>query len=219
MPDEQTPNVGSDLLRIHRAITRALQVCMQNSQEAGPVESQQPGFSLYVRALTILLHAHHDGEEELGFPFWQARLPEGPFDTLRAHHRQITHALARVERWLEANPVSWQERAVRKLHLELGSLQTLWIKHIALEEAAIGPENASRVLTLQDNAQLTRLLAEHGQAHSQPSELVMPFIVYNLSGADRVEFAKTLPHVVTQQLIPFAWKETWAPMLPFLLAD
>jgi hypothetical protein len=219
MTDEQTPNSGRDLLRIHRAITRAIQVCLQNSQGGGPVELQRPGFSLYIRTLTILLHAHHDGEEQVSFPFWQERLPTGPFDILRAQHGQITHALTRIERWLETNTVSWQEGAARTLSLEMVNLQTLWVKHITLEEATMGPENANRMLTAAENEQLARQLAEHGQAHSQPGELVMPFILFNLSITDQAEFAKTLPPAVTQQLIPFAWKETWAPMIPFLLAD
>jgi hypothetical protein len=48
---------------------------------------------------------------------------------------------------------------------------------------------------------------------------VMPFVVYNLSSADRAEFVKVLPPVVTQQLIPIAWKAAWAPMTPFLLVE
>jgi hypothetical protein len=28
-----------------------------------------------------------------------------------------------------------------------------------------------------------------------------------------------LPPVMTQQLIPVAWKEAWSPMIPFLLTE
>jgi hypothetical protein len=49
--------------------------------------------------------------------------------------------------------------------------------------------------------------------------LLMPFIVYNLSGADRDEFIKLLPPVMIQQLIPFTWKTIWSPMMPFLLGE
>jgi hypothetical protein len=86
-----------------------------------------------------------------------------------------------------------------------------------LEEATVGPENSQKYLTPIENEQLSKQLAEHGQVHSQPNELVMPFVVYNLAVDDRTEFIKLLPPVLAQQLIPIAWKNVWEPMTPFLL--
>jgi len=99
----------------------------------------------------------------------------------------------------------------------LSDLSGRWLSHIALEEATVGPENSLKYLTPAENGQLAKQLAEHGQAHSQPSELVMPFVVYNLEEEDRGEFLSLLPPVVAQQLIPVAWKAVWEPMRPFLL--
>ena len=219
MSTDLLPNAGNDLLRIHKAITRALDVSLQNSQGTDLAEGHQQGFVTYVRALTILLHSHHAGEDELSFPFWRTRLPAGPFDELSEQHRQIVLCLNQVERWLEGVQAPWQAGAQSELHHTLTDLWTLWQTHIALEEATIGPENSRQYLTPAENVQLSRQLAEHGQTHAQPSELVMPFIVYNLSGADRAEYVKLLPPVMLQQLIPFAWRAAWAPMMPFLLAE
>jgi hypothetical protein len=88
--------------------------------------------------------------------------------------------------------------------------------HISLGEEIVGPEKSLQFLSPAENEQLGRQLSEHGQAHSQPGELVMPFIVYNLSPTDRDVFVQLLPPVVVNQLIPFAWKATWEPMIPFL---
>jgi hypothetical protein len=219
MPGDAFPNVGTDLIRIHRVVTRALEVSRQSSQDDSLAETQQAGFGAYVRALTILLESHHLGEDELAFPFWKARLPEGPFDRLRQQHRQMMVYLGQVEGWLELKEAAWEPAARGKLARGLTYLQRLWLKHIALEEATIGPENASQYLTPEENMELSRQLAEHGQAHSQPVELVMPFVVYNLAGEDRAEFVKLMPPVMAQQLIPLAWRGVWAPMLPFLLPE
>ena len=219
MSTDPLPNVGNDLLRIHKVITRALAVSGQNSGGTPPAEEHQPGFVSYVRALTILLHSHHAGEDEVAFPFWRTHLPSGPFDELSDQHRQMIAYLDQIDRWLGAGPAAWQPDAVSGLHHTLIGLQTLWHTHIALEEATIGPENARQYLTPAENEQLGKQLAEHGQAHSQPGELVMPFVVYNLSAEDRAEFVKLMPPVITQQLIPFAWKAAWAPMTPFLLVE
>ena len=220
MPTNTLPNVGNDLIRIHKVVTRALEVSRKNSQDAASLaESDQPGFTLYVRALTILLHGHHASEDELAFPFWRKRLPEGPFDQLSAQHRQMVGFLEKIEGWLEAGPASWQVDLRSELQSTLAGLQTLWLSHIRVEEASMGPENSSKYLTPEENGQLSQQMAEHSQAHSQPGELVMPFCIYNLSGEDRAEFVRLLPAVITQQLVPLAWKAAWAPMLPFLLAE
>ena len=189
---DHSPNVGSDLVRIHKVITRAL---------------------------AILLHAHHAGEDEIAFPFWRARFPSGAFDTLVEQHRRMIPFIDQVQGWAGQGAEAWQADAVNGLHRSLADLQSSWRAHIAREEATVGPENAVRYLSPEENTLLGRQLAEHGQAHSQPGELVMPFIVYNLAGVDREAFLGLLPPVLANQLIPFAWKPVWEPMKPFLLVD
>jgi hemerythrin-like domain-containing protein len=217
MPTDPVPNVGNDLLRIHRVITRALDISLQNSRITNLTEGYQQGLVMYVRVLAILLHSHHAGEDELAFPFWQTRLLGGPFDKLSEQHRQMITYLEQIEQWLAEEPATWQADTLSELAHILNDLQTLWQTHISLEEATIGPENSRQYLTPAENEQLGRQLAEHGQAHAQPNELVMPFVVYNLSDADRAEYIKLLPPVMMEQLIPFAWKAAWVPMTPFLL--
>jgi len=216
---DNTPNVGNDLVRIHKVITRALDVSIQNSRDLHISDDHRLGFSLYVRSLTVLLHAHHSGEDELAFPFWKTRFPAGPFDALIAQHREMITYLERLESWIEAGREAWQAARLEELHRALTSLQRLWESHIALEEETVGPEKSQQHLSPSENELLGRQLADHGQAHSQPAELVMPFIVFNLSPSDRAEFIKLLPPVVTSQLIPVAWKAAWEPMTPFLLAQ
>jgi hypothetical protein len=54
-------------------------------------------------------------------------------------------------------------------------------------------------------------------AHSGPDYLVVPFVLYNLSPEQRAILAAEMPPIVTQQLVPIAWKAQWEPMSPFLL--
>ena len=213
------PNVGNDLLRIHKVITRALNVSLENSRDSNLPENQRAGFISYVRSLVILFHAHHTGEDELAFPFWQARLPSGPFDELSRQHRQMIPYLEQIECWTTAGPEAWQAGVLGEFHHALSDLQNIWETHIALEEETVGPEKSRQHLSPSENEQLSRQLSDHGQAHSQPGELVMPFIVYNLPVPDREEFIKLLPPVVVSQLMPVVWKPAWAPMIPFLLFE
>lgn len=216
---DTTPNVGNDLVRIHKVITRALDVSIQNTTGADLDEGQREGFVLYVRSLVILLHAHHNSEDELAFPFLKTRIPDGPFDQLVQQHAEMITYLDLIEHWLESGPDAWHADALSKLNTTLSDLNALWHTHITLEEDTVGPESSQQYLTPEENEQLGKQLTEYGQAHSQPSEVLMPFVVYNLSDTDREDFFKVLPPMVTQELIPGAWKAAWEPMTPFLLTN
>ena len=211
-----TPNVGVSLIRIHKVISRSLAVSIEHCQGAGPVPARQDGFQRYERALVSTLTAHHDGEEEIAFPFLKGKLPDGPYDLLVQQHQQITAFLERIKAWLEKGEGAWQPASLADLHAALIELDTLWHIHIPIEEGLMGPQAAANLLTPEENGQLEGQLAGHAAQHAQPSELTVPFVLYNLSGEDRAGMAATFPPVVTQQLLP-SWKPAWAPMQPFFL--
>lgn len=217
MPGNPVPNAGNDLIRIHKVITRALDVSLQNSKPVKLAGNLRQGFLTYVKVLTIMLHAHHEGEDEISFPFWRTRFRSGPFDKLVEQHRQMITYLEQIEGWLKKSANEWQDENLLPLYNILGELRAHWQRHIALEEETMGPDNSLKYLSTEENIELVKHLAEHGQAHSKPPEIVMPFVVYNLDEADRNEFIKLLPPVMIQQLIPVAWKFAWEPMIPFLL--
>ena len=217
MTQPETPNVGADLLRIHHAITRGLSVARQSIQKI-PAPMLREGLRRYLQALTGLLHAHHMSEDEIAFPFWQAKDSSAPIQQLSAQHQQIQPLLDRVTAWL-ADANAWQEAALADLQAALADLENLWHTHIQLEEATLSPARAAELLTSQENLQLGIQLGEHGRQHSQPPELVIPFILYNLPPAERAVMIQNFPPQVTQQLLPGPWKAAWTPMQPFLLNE
>jgi hypothetical protein len=217
MSTQTSSNAGTDLIRIHKVFTRALAVSSQHSQESGPEPALRDGFQRYERALVSLLNAHHLGEEEIAFPFWEKKNPRGPFNQLIDHHHQIMTFLDKISLWLEMGSTAWETASLAELHKVITELKILWHTHIALEEQYLGSEISAKMLTPEENIQLGNQLAAHGQQHAQPGELVLPFMLYNMPAEDRAVMAQGLPPMVMEQLIPHAWKEIWAPMQPFLL--
>ena len=211
------PNAGKDLIRIHKVVTRALSVSLQQSKQIILAENLRKGFLSYLRGLTILLHAHHEGEDEISFPFWKTRHPDGSYDLLIKQHIQMITYLDQIEDWITKSIDNWQDAKLIMLYNVLTDLQNHWHTHINQEEEIMSPVNAEKYLSPAENVTLIKQLAEHGQAHSKPPEIVMPFIVYNLDEADRIEFIRLLPPEITQKLIPIVWKTAWEPMIPFLL--
>ncbi len=211
-----SPNVGASLIRIHKVITRALAVSIENSQDGGPELARRDGFQRYVRAFLTSLISHHDGEEEVAFPYLKDKVKDGPFDLLIVQHRQMMEMLVAVKDWLEMGDFAWDPAAMAKLHAALEDVNSLWKVHIPIEETTFGPQQAAELLTPAENAQLEGLISGHSAQHALPSELVLPFVLYNLSGADREAMAQVLPPVVTQ-LLHTAWKPAWEPMQPYLL--
>ena len=217
MPIPPPANTGTDLVRIHKAFTRALVVILKNSQGAGPVPGLREGFRSYVLAFHNTLDTHHQGEDKIAFPFWEPKLPTGCIDRLLSQHTRMVPLLVKVQAWLESGDEAWEGSAMVNLHSATAALNSLWHSHAPLEEERIGPINAGALLTAEENAQLSAQLATFAQEHSFPHELVVPFMLYNLPVEERPELARVFPPVVVQYLAPIAWKATWAPMQPFLL--
>lgn len=218
MSEMQVPNVANDLIRIHKVVTRGLEVAIERSQAFArggfPDAATREGFVSYVRALVSVLHGHHLTEDEVAFPYFRAKLPDLPVDELRAEHRQMEPILEEIQTILdgaiEAETLEGLNRALRRM-------AALWQPHITKEERGFDPQTVGAMLTVDEQVQLAQQFAQHSQEHAGPDFLVVPFMLYNLSSEDRVAFSQALPPIVTQQLVPVAWKEKWAPMKPFLL--
>ena len=61
-------------------------------------------------------------------------------------------------------------------------------------------------------------LSKHGQDMSEPANLILPFLIYNLEGSDRETFTDDMPWILKNFVVPIIWKSKWEKMKPFLLA-
>jgi hemerythrin-like domain-containing protein len=214
MSQKHAPNIGQDLLRIHRVVTRGLAVARENSRtfiESGfPDDTTREGFWKYCQGLEATARGHHHTEDELIFPYLRERLPDADFDTLVAEHEAMEEILAKMQAAREAESLANMDRA-------LAQMVDLWQPHINKEETVFSPEIVAEAMSVPEQIELTQKSAALGQEHTQPSPIAIPFLLYNLEGDDRAHFLAVMPPEVTQQLVPVVWKETWAPMTPFLL--
>ncbi len=76
MSTEISRNIGTDLIRVHKVITRAITVSNWYSRASGPEAALRDGFQSYERALGIFLNSHHIGEDEVAFPFIEKKAPQ-----------------------------------------------------------------------------------------------------------------------------------------------
>jgi hemerythrin-like domain-containing protein len=217
MPESASPNAGSSLIRIHKVITRALAVSLHNSLGDGPQPEWREGFRQYEQAFYTSLLTHHDGEDEISFPFMRSRLPEGPYEILSQQHRQMIPMLEKVYDWCNRGTTAWEAASLAGLQAAVSDLNDLWHNHIPIEESHFGTQQSARLLTPEENAWLEGQLAGHAAQHALPSEHVLPFVLYNLEGDDRAAMALSFPPVISQQLVPVVWKPAWEPMQPFFL--
>jgi hypothetical protein len=222
MAETVKPNVGADMLRIHRVITRGLDVTGQRGEafvrDGFPSPAIQEGFLTYVRALGGVLDAHHLGEDETAFPYFREKLPDAPYDKLMADHRVIEGVLERLKAAVNAVAGSAQPAdSLRALNSAVGNLTGLWHPHIGIEEFLWDPAAVAALLSDEENLQLGQKIAESSQKHLHATEIEIPFVLYNLGPEDRAVMTQALPAVVTKQLVPLVWRAKWAPMKPFLL--
>ncbi len=215
------PNLAKDVERIHKVITRGLTVGVTRGvdfiRDGFPDNKMQPGFSLYIQALTSVVTAHHQSEDEVSFPVFKHKLPATPFDRLSADHVMIETKINQIKSTLPdlngTNPVDALVKAVDGLK----KILTVWTPHINIEESSFSSEAIARVMTIEEQGQLSGALGKHSQEHVGAPFIAMPFVLFNLNPVDRAEMSALLPKVVIEELIPGEWKEKWAPMKPFLL--
>lgn len=219
---DMKPSVAKDFKRVHSVITRGLQITIEKTGDVIQRKSLDSctfnGFLDYLRSLTSFLHAHHLTEDELAFPMFQKKSLEAPYDLLMKDHVKmikILNGLNPVIQKLAAN--NQGSSSAKKIHKLLRKLQDIWGPHIQKEESHFTENDIGTRFSADEQKQMSMQFAEHAMKNSGPDYLVVPFILYNLSGEDRKIISQLMPPALTQELIPITWKDKWAPMKPFLL--
>lgn len=215
------PSPARNMVCIHRAITRGLTVGIARGEEfaqAGfPDAALRQGFVTYLQALSTVLWAHGLGEDEIAFPALKAKLPAAPYDRLTADHQTFDTFISQMRRAAADLAGADEPASLAPLLDELRQVRAIWLPHIQVEEEHFSVEAFAAVMSTADQALLAESLRMHSQQYATPGPLTLPFTLFNLEAEDRAVMAATMSSMVTEQLIPKAWKAEWAPMQPFLL--
>ena len=196
------PEIGGDLVRVHHAISRAVDVAQNHAAvyaaQGYPDSQTLKGYLTYVKCLVRLLHAHHVTEDKAMFPHLREKLPEAPIQILTAQHHDM-------------GPV------LDDINDALTRIGDMWRDHIKVEEAAFGPDAIEVFLTMEERKRAGRITANHSARHQFPLSLMIPFLLYNMSPDDRNVMIQLMPPFIPPMLV--LWKPRWRIMAPFLLAD
>lgn len=214
------PSLAGDLIRIHKAITRGLTVAATRGAEfirdGFPDPRIQQGFALYVQTLTAVVSAHHLGEDEVAFPALKQKLPATPFGRLSADHVIIETGLERIKTALPDLAGTNNAAALVKTVESIKGILAVWTLHIKIEQTAFSAEAIAGAMTPEEQAAISMDFGKHAQEHVGAPFFALPFVLFNLTPADRAEMLGMMPKPVVD-LIPGEWKDKWSPMKPFLL--
>jgi hemerythrin-like domain-containing protein len=213
------PELGGDLVRVHRAITRAVETAHHHAAiyaEAGSFGNAdiREGYLTYVRCMSSLLHGHHLTEDEAMFPHLRPMLPDAPYEALTAQHEAMGPILAEIDGALEDATSLTPGQALSGLRPGLARLRELWQEHITIEEAHLGPDALDGALTTEQRVRAGRVASNHATKHQHPYALMLAFLLFNLSPHDRAVMSQMIPAV---RLLLATWKPKWKVMIPFLL--
>jgi hemerythrin-like domain-containing protein len=207
---------------MHHAITRGMRVSLERGEAFAASPPVDPvlrqGYVDYVTALTIVINAHHTGEDEVAFPGLRPVIPDAPYDRLMSDHQVIVGLLASI-RGAAVQYGDGQDAALAEMLAALGRLRGIWEQHIPIEEAFFSASGLNAVLTPEEQQRLTAAWAQHSQSLATPPWLALPFVLYNLESVDRAAMASVMPAAVVRELIPVVWADLWRAMRPFLLVE
>jgi hypothetical protein len=222
MESDKQFRVGEALLLVHQSISRGIhmsglysRIFMQTGLPNGKIG---PGFVDYIRSLTSVLHAHHVAEDKLIFPLFKDLLPQAPYEELADDHLRFIPILDEIRLKIEGAVEDAESgESLERIDSLLAEMAAVWRPHVAVEEAHFSSAKIDAVMSADDQTRFLARIGEANQEHSGPDYLVVPFTLFNLPQKDRAYMSDLMPPVVTQHLIPVAWKEKWQPMSPFLL--
>jgi len=215
------PEIGGDLIRVHRAITRALDVAHKYAARYAaigyPDTKTLKGYLTYVRCLVRLLHSHHITEDKAMFPHLRDKLPNAPYDLLMAQHHEMDPVLEEIKGVLSHTRSAQPIQTMDTLDDALARISEMWRNHIDVEEAHFGPDAIEPFLTIEERKRAGEVTANHSARHQFPLSLMLPFLLYNMSVEDREVMVQLMPGIISLMLA--IWKPRWNIMAPFLLAD
>ena len=215
---------ASDLIVIHKVITRALDVTVDRGASAFEKRAagiaEFDGYVQYVECLLRQLHEHHSNEDTVAFPMLRRLLPDAPYDLLMSQHAEMMHVVEQVEGIVKSIKKGTHDTGTQDQLLEnLQSLRVHWSDHIAIEEAQFGPDGISPAISMTDRVRIGKASARYAQTHSNPIPLMLPFMLYNLQEHDRATMSQTIPGFLTRFFVPVLWRKRWEPIRPYLLVE
>lgn len=215
-------DVASDLIVIHKVITRALDVAVDENVSAfekrAARRAEYDGYIQYTKCLLRQLHEHHSNEDRVVFPMLHCFLPDAPYALLMSQHVEMMRVVEQVERAIKALKSKKQDAGLQAQLLgNLQNLRARWIEHIAEEEAHFGPDGISPAVSMTDRVSIGKAASRYAQRHSNPISLMLPFMLYNLPEQDRATMAQTMPGFLPRFFVPVLWRKRWELMRPYLL--
>ncbi|WP_414469246.1 hemerythrin domain-containing protein [Methanobacterium sp. ACI-7] len=219
MVNENQEDVGEDIIRFHRIITRSLEIIIQNVNaylEIGATEEEnREGFLKYIQTFSTVMDAHHVLENERIFPYFMEKLPDALYDRLMTQHEWIKTSLSKIGKGINNLESNIDELdSLNSIKTGLKEIDKIWHPHIRIEEERLYGKIKSLNLSLEENNRLREEFFQYFLEHTGPENLVVPFVLYNLSGKDRAIQVQQFPKEVTKLA---NWKDEWASMKPFLL--
>lgn len=187
----------SDMVSVHRVFREALAAAPRLVRAARPDAEQVRTVRSYLHGVLRLLHAHHDGEDELLTPKLIERSPDAADAVTRIarQHEPVAEALAAADAALG----SWRaddDTSTDQLVEALDVLRVELTAHLDEEERVVLPIAAAH-LTQQEWGELPG----HAMRRFGPDELwlALGLVAEQMTPAQRADMDAHLPPPVAQQ--------------------
>ncbi len=218
---QPTSELARGLIRIHKVITRGLEVGLREGRNYLDKGFSQglalAGYSTYVYSLGATLKAHHTSEDQVVFPEIRNVLPMVPYERLASDHQKIEAQLKPLSEAVTNLSGGAPEKSVKSIMDALDQISAIWYPHIKVEESNFSEEVISTRFPLEVQMRIGQASSKVSQEYARPPYWVIPFTLFNLDPAERKQMEAALPPTMMDELVLKAWKEQWSSMKPFLL--
>jgi Hemerythrin HHE cation binding domain len=200
------PTLSQDLGRIHRVITRALNIAIVNGieylQTGFPSPRVMQGYIRFNRCLLSMICSHHQAEDKVAFPAFRRLLPLAPYAQLGAEHRQFEALMALIPDLLTDIRGDAPEYGLRVLIMILRKISRLWAPHIALEEKYFSREAFSADTDGQIQLEISSVVNNARFDHAKPPYWMVPFLLFQLEPSGEISRLRKPASLALDELLP-----------------
>jgi hemerythrin-like domain-containing protein len=163
--DDQTPLDTRDMVALHSAFTRALSEAPAQIGSAADGDTERAGrLAAYLGDVLWLIHAHHEGEDELLYPLLAQRAPQHQelFRRMEAQHAAVSSSLEAAEGAVGRFGTSGSETDGRAMGEVCQSLLANMAEHLIDEELEVLPIASRLISPVEWGAMPAHALSRYG---------------------------------------------------------
>jgi hemerythrin superfamily protein len=201
---------------IHNVIRRNLHIISEYKAEDHS-EKTKKIFVEHVKNFMVLLHGHHETEEEYWFPT-VSKSCNVDLNHFEQEHKELDALWTKINENVsvfKCVPKKDRSQHLQELRQLFQDLEKEMLPHLQAEEDLINATLLEKHLSESEMQLMDKTIAKLGQSHMGKASVGLPLFYYSMNDEEQAHIRSKVPWFVTNLLLPVVWKRSYSKYIPF----